>query len=40
MATTDIREAIFDYAININNKILMLNEVERTMEEVFSTLTK
>lgn len=40
MATTDIREAIFDYAININNKILMLKEVERTMEEVFSTLTK
>lgn len=39
-ATTDIRGEIFDFAVRNNNKILTLKTVERSMEEVFRSLTK
>lgn len=38
-ASTDVRERIFDFAVSANNKILTLRKVERTMEEVFRSLT-
>ncbi len=40
ISTADIRADIFDFAVKNNNKILMLKEIERTMEEVFRNLTK
>lgn len=39
MATTDIRSAIFDFAVKTNNKILNMKVLERSMEEVFRSLT-
>lgn len=40
IASSDIRSAVFDFAVKTNNKILMIKEVERSMEEVFRNLTK
>ncbi|ADQ80075.1 protein involved in gliding motility GldA [Paludibacter propionicigenes WB4] len=40
IASTDIREIIFDFAVRSNNKILTINSVERSMEDVFRELTK
>ena len=39
-ASTDIRAELFDFAVKTNNKILMIRPVERSMEEVFRSLTK
>lgn len=36
----DIRADIFDYAVKTGNKILTMKTEERTMEDVFRTLTK
>jgi ABC-2 type transport system ATP-binding protein len=40
IASSDIRSDVFDFAVKTNNKILMIKEVERSMEEVFRSLTK
>ena len=40
IASDDIRVNIFDFAVKTKNKILMIKEVERSMEEVFRSLTK
>ncbi len=40
LANKDIRAEIFDFAVKTNNKILTLKAVERSMEEVFRSLTK
>ncbi|MCI4443001.1 MAG: ATP-binding cassette domain-containing protein [Lentimicrobium sp.] len=40
IASDDIRGTIFDFAVKSKNKILMIKEVERSMEEVFRSLTK
>jgi len=40
LATKDVRSAIFDFAVKTNNKILMIKPVERSIEEVFKSLTK
>jgi len=39
IATADIRADIYDFAVRTNNKILMIKPVERSMEEVFKSLT-
>jgi ABC-2 type transport system ATP-binding protein len=39
IASTDIRADIFDFATKTNNKILTIKAVERSMEEVFRSLT-
>lgn len=35
----DIREQLFDFAVKTNNKILMIKPIERSMEDVFRSLT-
>jgi len=40
IASADIRGDIFDFAVKTNNKILTIKEIERSMEEVFRSLTK
>jgi ABC-2 type transport system ATP-binding protein len=40
IASADIRANIFDFAVKTNNKILTIKEIERSMEEVFRSLTK
>lgn len=40
IASSDIREAVFDYTVETNNKLLMMKSIERSMEEVFRSLTK
>jgi len=40
LANKDVRGDIFDFAVKTKNKILMIKPVERTMEEVFWSLTK
>ena len=40
LATKDVRSDIFDFAVKTNNKILMIKPVERSIEEVFKSLTK
>jgi ABC-2 type transport system ATP-binding protein len=40
IASDDIRGTIFDFAVKSKNKILMIKEVERSMEEVFRQLTR
>ena len=40
IASADIRETIFDFAVKEKNKILMIKKIERSMEEVFRSLTK
>jgi len=39
-ASEDISAAIFDFAVQSNNKILKLKEVENSMEDVFRKLTR
>jgi ABC-2 type transport system ATP-binding protein len=39
VASTDVRSEIFDFAVKTKNKILMIKLVERSMEEVFRSLT-
>jgi ABC-2 type transport system ATP-binding protein len=39
IASCDIRSSLFDFAVKMNNKILMINKIERSMEEVFKSLT-
>ncbi len=38
-ASYDIRNEVFDFAVKSKNKILAMNTLERTMEEVFKNLT-
>jgi len=40
IATADVRGDIYDFAVLTNNKILMIKPIERSMEEVFKSLTK
>lgn len=40
ISTTDNREEIFDFTVKANNKILMMKPIERSMEDVFRSLTK
>lgn len=40
LASTDVRAELFDFAVKTKNKILMIRPVERSMEEVFRSLTK
>lgn len=40
IANNDIREDLFDFAVKTNNKILMIKPVERSIEDVFRSLTK
>ncbi len=40
LSSTDIRDKLFDFAVKTGNKILMMKSVERSMEEVFRSLTK
>ena len=40
IASNDVRGDIFDFAVKSNNKILTIKEIERSMEEVFRSLTK
>jgi ABC-2 type transport system ATP-binding protein len=39
IAACDIRSSLFDFAVATNNKILIINVIERSMEEVFKSLT-
>jgi ABC-2 type transport system ATP-binding protein len=39
IASCDIRSSLFDFAVETNNKILMIKTLERSMEEVFKSLT-
>ena len=39
IATSDISSSLFDFAVRTNNKILMIKPIERSMEEVFKSLT-
>ena len=39
IASEDIRSVLFDFAVATNNKILMIKPIERSMEEVFKSLT-
>ena len=39
IATVDVRGDIYDFAVLTNNKILMIKPIERSMEEVFKSLT-
>jgi ABC-2 type transport system ATP-binding protein len=39
-ADDDIRAAVFDFAVASNNKILSMKTAERSMEEVFRSLTR
>ena len=40
LCKTDMREQIFDMVLGANNKPLQLKTIERSMEEIFRTLTK
>lgn len=40
LANKDVRGDIFDFAVKTRNKILMIKPIERSMEEVFKSLTK
>ena len=40
ISSSDVRSEIFDFAVKKLNKILMIKEVERSMEDVFRSLTK
>ena len=39
ISTADVRGDIYDFAVQTNNKILMIKPIERSMEEVFKSLT-
>ena len=40
ISTSDTRSAVFDFAVKTNNKILMIKPIERSMEDIFRSLTK
>lgn len=40
ISNCDVREAVFDFSVMKKNKILTLKAIERSMEEVFRSLTK
>jgi ABC-2 type transport system ATP-binding protein len=40
LASTDVRPQLFDFAVKTGNKIQMIKPVERSMEEVFRSLTR
>jgi ABC-2 type transport system ATP-binding protein len=40
IASDDVRASIFDFAVQSNNKILLIRPIERSMEDVFKMLTK
>jgi hypothetical protein len=40
IASGDIRSLLFDFAVQTNNKILEIRQIERSMEEVFRALTQ
>jgi ABC-2 type transport system ATP-binding protein len=40
VASDDVRASIFDFAVQSNNKILLIRPIERSMEDVFKMLTK
>lgn len=40
LASTDVRAELFDFAVKTKNKMLMIKPVERSMEEVFRSLTR
>jgi len=40
LSVKDIREDLFDFAVNANNKLLTINKLENSMEDVFRNLTK
>jgi len=39
IASSDIRSLLFDFAVGTKNKILMMKPIERSMEDVFKSLT-
>jgi len=39
-STTDIRGDLFDFAVETNNKLLTINKLENSMEDIFRNLTK
>ncbi|MFV0392265.1 MAG: ATP-binding cassette domain-containing protein [Paludibacteraceae bacterium] len=39
-ATKDVRPELFDFAVETGNKLLMIKQMERRMEDVFRELTK
>ena len=39
IASSDIRSSLFDFAVETKNKILMMKPIERSMEDVFKSLT-
>lgn len=39
IASRDIRALVFDFAVQSNNKILLIRPIERSMEDVFKMLT-
>jgi ABC-2 type transport system ATP-binding protein len=39
-ANDDLRDSLFDFAVNNNVKLLSLNKLENTIEEIFRELTK
>lgn len=40
ISSSDVRADVFDFAVKTNNKVLMIKPVERSMEDVFKSLTK
>ncbi|MDR1653503.1 MAG: ATP-binding cassette domain-containing protein [Prevotellaceae bacterium] len=40
VSDTDIREKIFDFAVNADNKLLTIKKTNRTIEEIFRNLTQ
>ena len=40
LSTTDIRGDLFDLAVETNNKLLTINKLENSMEDIFRNLTK
>ena len=40
ISSSDVRSEVFDFAVKTLNKILMIKEIERSMEDVFRELTK
>jgi ABC-2 type transport system ATP-binding protein len=39
IASSDVRALVFDFAVQTNNKILLIRPIERSMEDVFKMLT-
>ncbi|MCL2597833.1 MAG: ATP-binding cassette domain-containing protein [Paludibacter sp.] len=40
LSTTDVRGDLFDLAVETNNKLLTINKLENSMEDIFRNLTK